>query len=171
MASFDFCLLKSALFAAVVFGNGIDDLSPVEITMIERANEDLSRCNIGGNGYVVNVAKAQKIALHLAVVGIGRGIAEEEQKVDLVVRNAGCYLLRAAVLAEEESLDLESGSIGYVFARAACGTKGVAAERTAIGDAELRHQFFFLIVSNNSYFHFYTLAHQGSRLGAISFPF
>ena len=103
-----FRLLLSALFAAIVFGNGIDDLAPVEITVIERANQNLCSCDISGNGDVMNVAKAQKVALHLAVIGIGRGIAEEEQKIDLVVRNAGCYLLRSAVFTEEESPTEES---------------------------------------------------------------
>lgn len=165
-----FRLLLSALFAAIVFGNGIDDLAPVEITVIERANQNLCSCDISGNGDVMNVAKAQKVALHLAVIGIGRGIAEEEQKIYLVVRNAGCYLLRSAVFTEEESLDLKSGSVGYVLTCAACGTKGMAAECTAISDAKLCHQFLFLIISNNSYFHFNSLARQGLGLGAISFP-
>ena len=137
--------------------------------MIERADKDLGRCNIGGNGDVMYIAKTEKIALNLAVIRIGRGIAEEEQKIDLVIRNAGSYLLCAAVFAEKKSLDLKSGSIGYVFAGAARSAKGVAAERAAIGNAELRHQFFFLIVSNNSYFHLNILARE-LPLGAISFP-
>ena len=38
---------------------GIDDITPIKVSALQAVDQNLRRCNIGGNGDVVYVTKAQ----------------------------------------------------------------------------------------------------------------
>ncbi len=79
----------SVLFSSVIIGAGIYDLSPVKVSSVKSAYEDLCGCDIGSYGNIVKVAELEQVKIVLfghTVVFIR--IAEEENKVDLVVGNS-----------------------------------------------------------------------------------
>ena len=91
-----FIFLITSSFSAVVLGAGIDDLSEIEVSSVECADEDLSRCYIGSYGDVMKIAESEKIYIRLVTVTAESSISEEEKHIYLVECNAGCDLVASA---------------------------------------------------------------------------
>ena len=77
----------------------------------------------------------------------------KEKKIDLIVSNAGCDLLRTASLSFQEAVNVEPRGFGHQFSGHGGGTDVVLCKNAAIGDAELNHQFFFPVVCKNRNVH------------------
>ena len=63
------------------------------------------------------------------------------------------YLFGAAGASGEERLDLEPRGIGDIFSRNVCGADMVTSQYAAIGNAELCHQLFFVVVGDDRDIH------------------
>ena len=72
-------------FTHIVVAMRINELTPVERAVFKRADKRLGSCDIGGEGNVVHVAKAEKILLALVNLGGGVGASEIEHKVNFVI--------------------------------------------------------------------------------------
>lgn len=83
-----FALLKLNLSA-----DGVDDVAPIHVAALEAVNKHLGGGDVGGDGNVVNVAKAQKICVVGLKIALGQRVAEKEQKIDFVAADAGGNLL------------------------------------------------------------------------------
>lgn len=80
-------------------------LAPIEISAFKRHDKCLTGRDIGRNWDVVNVAESQKIMLIRFGGLTGQGIAEEDQKVDLVAGDLRADLLTSTLRACEILLD------------------------------------------------------------------
>ena len=121
--SYDFLILiKVLLFSLhVEFGLGVCDLTPVEVTSVQRANKHLGGCNVGRNGNVMKVTKSQQVQIVISA-GIG-GISEEEEHIYLVEGNSGSDLLGASGGAGKKTLYFQSGSVGNILSGNTRSTK------------------------------------------------
>jgi hypothetical protein len=140
---------------AVHLGIRVYKFAPVKVAAVESADEDFGGRQVCRDGDVVNVAEAEQIGVVAVGFGVGsrQGVAEEKQQVYLIVGYAGNELLSPADLAGKQLFYLEPGRAFDVFPGSSGRAEAVLRQDTAIGDAELSHQFFFAIVCNYSYIH------------------
>ena len=93
------------LFLAIVFADGIEEISPIKIAALQGGDQHLCRGNVGGHGDIIAVTGEQKLLL-LALDGcVGTGVTEAKQDIDLVIRDARCDLLLAPLLSGQEPFD------------------------------------------------------------------
>ena len=76
----------------------VNKISPVKVSAFKRVDKCLCGCNIGCNGNIMNVAKAEKGVVIRIRVLIHR-ITEEKKKIYLIAGNAGSNLFTAPVAA------------------------------------------------------------------------
>jgi hypothetical protein len=81
------------------------------------------------------------------------GVVKENNHVDLVVGDASANLLAAAVGVGEEQLDGKSGRLGHLEASSVGGAHGMLGKNTTVGNAELHHQFFLVVMTHERYVH------------------
>ena len=60
--------------------------------------------------------------------------------------------------AGEQSLYFKTGSLGNVFSGYTRSAQIMLAQYAAISNTKLRHKFFFLVICDDSYFHFSILS-------------
>ena len=48
-------------FALIIFRLGVNKVAPIKVTALKSSNNDLCRCNIGSNRYVVTITHIYKI--------------------------------------------------------------------------------------------------------------
>ena len=80
----------------------MNEFSPVKISAFKSMDKCFCSSDIGCNGDIMNIAKAEKGC----IVRIGvlvHGIAEEKEKVDFVAGDTGSNLFTAAMRTAEES--------------------------------------------------------------------
>ena len=130
----------------------IDDLSPIQITPLQTMNQDLSRCCVGSKGDVVVVAHLVDV-LEVGVQIAGLGIGEEQDHIDLVVGDTGADLLAAAVGVGQEQTHRQAGGLGDQAAGGVGRADGVLGQHAAVGDAELYHQLFLVVMTHQSDIH------------------
>ena len=80
----------------------MEKIAPVKVAALKSMDKRFGGCNVGGNGYVVHVAKAQKGGI-VRVGVLVYGVAEEKKKVNFVAGDSGSNLLTAAVASAEEA--------------------------------------------------------------------
>ena len=73
---------------------GIDDVAPVEVAAPQTLHQDLGRGGVGRKGDLILVAQTLDLVDVVKAAGVG-GIAEEQDKVDLVEGDARADLLGA----------------------------------------------------------------------------
>ena len=135
------------------FGKLFENISPVKVASLKSVNEHLGSSDIGSNRDVVHIAESEEIHV-VCLGGLGvEGIAEKQEHINLVAGNSCGNLLSAALRAAEERADFKTGGFGNNLAGCAGGANVVAAENTAVCDAELNHQLLFLVVSNKCNIH------------------
>ena len=80
-------------------GLAAEHFSPIQVTALQTHDQHFSRCQVGGNGYIMLIAMADGLD-HLAVIpGIGGiGIRKEQHQIDLIVSNPGIDLLMTTLL-------------------------------------------------------------------------
>jgi len=144
--------LSSALFLIVVAGR-IDELTPVEIAVAKSGYKRLCGSDIGRQRDVIKVTKTEQTCFCLAGCLLAICASEIEDEVDLIICYSGCNLLDAARASCKEGFDIESGCFSYVFSGCVSCANMVATENSAISNAKLRHQFFFIVFSNDCDFH------------------
>jgi len=145
-----FSYLRS--FFLIVVAARIYKFAPIKASRFKRGDEDLSRCNIGSERNIINVAKTKKRILVL--VNFLRGVSRAEIKnyIDFVEGYLRGYLLKSSGRAEKKRFNLKAGSIGNILTRHMRSTKLVTAKNSAISRTELSHQLLFIVVryySNN----------------------
>ena len=77
---------------------GIYQHSPIEVASVERGYQHLGGCDVGCNGNVVEIAKAEKLVVNGAGRCGGASVLEVQKHVNFVVSYAGSHLLLAALL-------------------------------------------------------------------------
>ena len=80
----------------------MEKIAPVEIAALKSMNKSFGGCNVGCNGDVVYVAKAQKGCV-IRIRVLIHGITEEKKKVNFIAGDSGSDLLTAAVASAEEA--------------------------------------------------------------------
>ena len=108
--------------------------------------------HIAGIGDIVLVAQAEDIG-HVLVRDFLVGVAEAENHVQLIIGNAGCNLLAAAVVEGQEAVDAQAGGLADLEAGGGGGAKGVLGQNAAVCGAELDHQFLFVVVGDQCDIH------------------
>ena len=116
-------------------------------------DQAFSRGHIGGDGNVVYVAQAEQVrVVRLIRLGVER-ITEKQEEVDLIIGNACRDLLISSLGAAEEFLDFKACRICDEFTGSSGCAECMSGKGSAIGNAELNHQFFFGIVRDECYIH------------------
>ena len=64
-------------------------------------------------------------------------------------------LLIAALGAAEVTLDIQTGCLCNHFTCSTCSAEIVSGQNTAVSDAELNQKFFFGVMCNQCYVHYY----------------
>ena len=128
------------------------DEPPVQVAPGQAVNQHLCRGGVGGHGHIVLVAQVDNVAQVLFQL-VGGGVVEEQHHVNLVVGDACADLLRAALGVGQEELNGQAGGLRHLTAGIAGGADGVLGEDAAVGNAELDHQFFFVIVAHQGNIH------------------
>ena len=143
----------------------IDDLSPIQIAPLQAVDQDLRGGGVGGKGDVVLVAHLVDV-LQVRVQVVGLGVREEEDHINLVVSDAGTDLLAAAVGVGQEQPHRQARGLRHQTARGVGGADGVLGQHAAVGDAELHHQLFFVVVTHDRDIHIghpFTLASRSGN--------
>ena len=130
-------------FFAVIFGLGVPDLTPIEVTSVERSDDGFRSRDIGRGGYVASVAFLHECGISEHRVGIFVLFSKVEKYVDLVVSDTGSDLLNAALTSGEELLDLKAGGFRNAFSGHFGGADIMLCEHAAVSDTELNHEFSF----------------------------
>ena len=130
----------------------MNKFTPIKVAAFESMDKCFSGSNVGCNGNIVNIAKAKKSCIVRIRVLVHR-ITEEKEKVDLVAGDSGSDLFTAAMASAEKTGNFKSGCIGNKFSSSGSGAEFVFAEYSAIGNAELDHEFFFGILCDNCNIH------------------
>ena len=92
-------------------GLGIYNISPIQIAAIQTENEHFRGRRVGCDRNVMHVAQAREHMDVGLVLAVGHGITEEQDEVDLVVRDAGRNLLLTALHTREISFNFETGCL------------------------------------------------------------
>jgi hypothetical protein len=135
-------------------GAGIYEVSPIKVTAVKRDNKSLGGTDIGSDGDIVHIAETEELVRAFVDKHRGVSIAKVDEKVDLVICDSLRDLLFSAVITGEKAFNIETRSFGNIFCGNTCSIEIVFTEDTAISGTEFRHKFFFLVVRNDSYFHF-----------------
>ena len=141
------------LSLAVIFRLGIEDLAPIEISAVERGDNDLRGGDVGCGGYVASVAFLHERGIHEHGVGVIGLFSEVEKDVDLVVRDTGSDLLNAALASGKELFDFKTGGFRNAFSGHFCGADIMLRKYAAISDTELYHEFSFCFGGYECNFH------------------
>ena len=94
---------------------GIYQHSPIKVASLKGGNKCFCGCDVGCNGYVVKIAKAEKLVVDCSRSRGRTSISEVQKYVNLVIGYAGSYLLLAALFTGHEFVYLKSCGIGDVF--------------------------------------------------------
>ena len=92
--------------------------------------------------------------IDIRLMGLGgQRISQENEKIDLIVLNLRTQLLAAAEMSRQKLMHGQVGHLFYQTSRGAGGVKLVLCENSPVRNAEILHQFFLCIVSNEAYIH------------------
>ena len=128
--------------------------TPLEVSPVQRLDQELCSCQIRCKRNVVNIAEADDVVdVRLVFFAVAEGIAKENNEVDLVVLDLRTDLLLTAKVPCQE---LVNGKVGDLFHKASCGSCRIqimSAQNAAICNAEILHQFLFCIMCNDRNVH------------------
>ena len=126
--------------------------APGQVAPGQAQHQHLGGGHIAGIGDIVLVAQAEDIG-HVLVRDFLVGVAEAENHVQLIIGNAGCNLLAAAVVEGQEAVDAQAGGLPDLETGGGGGAKGVLGQNAAVCGAELDHQFLFVVVGDQCDIH------------------
>ena len=90
------CIFKAY---ALVLNLQLYNLAPIEVAALEAMDEHLCRCDVRRHGNVIQVAETEQVFIVRLQCLLLHGVAEVQQKVDLVAGDTRRNLLIAALWA------------------------------------------------------------------------
>ena len=120
--------------------------------MSRQARSPRARPSTSISAVATLLAQAEDIG-HVLVRDFLVGVAEAENHVQLIIGNAGCNLLAAAVVEGQEAVDAQAGGLADLETGGGGGAKGVLGQNAAVCGAELDHQFLFVVVGDQCDIH------------------
>ena len=126
---------------------GIDDVAPVTVAAHKSLDKDLRGGHISGDGDGVSVAKPFYF-VDLNLIGGVVGIHKIEDKIDLVVSDAGADLLAASLRAGKAQGYWQTGGFGNELARGLSRAEGMSCKDAAVRNAELDHELLFAVMGH-----------------------
>ena len=92
--------------------------------------------------------------VYFGFIGVGRNrVSQEDHQVDIVIDDLRAHLLFPAQTSGKVFVYDQIGSFFHQSASCACGINVMFAQDVSLGDAEVFHQFFFVIVSDQTDIH------------------
>ena len=107
--------------AALALFFWIDNVSPIKVASSESLNKDFGSCNVSCNWNIVLIAQANYL-ISTGQINIAGGVAEEQDKVDLVICNPCADLLVAALIAGQVICYGQTCRLGHEMTCSICST-------------------------------------------------
>ena len=138
--------------------------TPVKIAPLQAHNGNFCAGKIGCNGHILLIAMTNGLNGLTVFPGIhGIGVTEQQNKIDLVIGDAGIDLLMTALLVRKQQRNGQTGIIRNQPTGSGCSKQIVLDKDALVGSTKLDHQFFFLIMRQKCNVHcgpsFLSIAH------------